>query len=225
MAINKTCRGCQKGLELPDEDLAFYERIKFDPPNYCPDCRFRQRVVWRNERTLYRRECSLCHKNLVSIYHAETEFPVYCNECYHSDKWNQHEFAMEVDFSKPFLAQVAELQKKMPRQYAFVFDNVNSEYTNGSAYNKNCYLLFVSDHNEDSLYSYSVYDNKNSLDALNCNKCELSYEIVTCKQCYRTYFSEDCSNSENLYYCKNCWNCQDCIGCVNLRGQKYHIFN
>ena len=100
-----------------------------------------------------------------------------------------------------------------------------SEYVNGAAFNKNCYMCFVSDHNEDSMYSYATFGTTASSDLLNCNECEMCYVCLTCTKCYQTKFSEDCSNSQNLLFCKNCVNCQDCIGCVNLKNVRYGLFN
>ncbi|MFA6301460.1 MAG: hypothetical protein WC609_03910 [Candidatus Paceibacterota bacterium] len=180
---------------------------------------------WRNERSLYKRTCDLCQKNIITIYSEDKPYKVYCNECFHGDGWNATDYGLDLDFSKPFLQQFRELQLKVPRLYAFVFQNHNSDYVNGAAYNKNCYLIFVSDHNEDSLYSHNIFNCKNTMDSLNSTECEFLYDSITCKKSYRVLFSEDCSNSQDLYFCKNCSNCHDCIASVNLRNQQYCIFN
>ncbi len=216
---------CTREFEIRDEDAAFYEQMKVDVPGFCPDCRLLMRLVWRNEKTLYRRECDLCKKNIISIYAPDSHYTIYCRECFHSDEWDSLLFGMGIDFSRPFLEQFRELQLKVPRLASFVFQNVESEYVNGAAFNKNCYMLFVSDHNEDSFYSYATFGSHSSSDLLNCNECEMCYECVTCTKCYKTLFSEDCSNSQNLLFCKNCVNCQDSIGCVNLKNARYAIFN
>jgi hypothetical protein len=162
---------------------------------------------------------------MISVYSEDKPYKIYCHECYFGDGWNPMDMGREVDFSRPFLEQFKGLQRDVPRQYAFVFQNVNSEYTNGSAYNKNCYLIFVSDHNEDSQYSYSIFNCRNVCDLLNSTECELCYECVTCRKCYRVSFSEDCAASQNLAFCRNCTNCHDCLGCVKLKNQEYSIFN
>lgn len=221
----RECQNCKQSFAITEDDRSFYQTIKVPAPTFCPDCRAKRRMVWRCERSLYKRDCGLCGKSIISIYSPDKPYTVYCRGCYNSDKWNSKDFGQEIDWSKPFLAQLKELQLKVPRQYAYAFQNINSDYTNGTAFNKNCYLIFVSDHNEDCSYSYSIYDCSNSLDLLNCNECELSYESVTCKKCYAVYFSQDCSNSQNLYFSKNCSNCQDCVGCVNLKNARYCIFN
>ena len=51
------------------------------------------------------------------------------------------------------------------------------------------------------------------------------YENVNSKGVYNTkfvYFSDDCLDSSFLF---NCVGCSNCFGCVNLRNQKYYIFN
>ena len=221
----KQCQNCKQDFIVESNDFAFYEKIKVPSPTFCPECRFVRRAVWRNERTLYRRACDLCKKNIISIYSPKSPYIVYCNDCYHGDKWDPLSFGKEYDFSRPFFEQLKELQLRVPRLYSIVFKNTNSEYTNGAAYNKNCYMIFVSDHNEDSFYSYWIMHSRNTADCHTSDDCEFCYECVGCKKCYMTKFSEDCTNCQNVIASKNCSNCQDCICCVNLKNKNYCIFN
>ncbi|MEI6660301.1 MAG: hypothetical protein WCK91_02665 [bacterium] len=223
--MEKSCQQCQNTFNIDAEDASFYGKMDVPHPTFCPECRLIHRTLWRNEKTLYRRECDLCHKNMISIYSSDSPHLIYCRECFHKDSWDSMSYGVDIDFSKPFLVQLHELQLKVPRISSFVFQNVNSEYVNGAAFNKNCYMLFVSDYDEDCMYSYASFKSHTSSDLLNCNECEMCYECVTCTKCYQTLYSEDCSNSQNLIFCKNCNNCQDCIGCVNLKNVRYAIFN
>jgi len=216
---------CEKEFEIKNKDLNFYNKIDIETPNYCPTCRMQNKMNWRNERNLYKRPCDLCKKNMITIYSPEKKYQVFCNDCFHGDGWDPSSYAMDLDFSKPFLEQFKELQSRVPRLYAFVFKNHDSDYTNGAAFNKNCYLIFVSDHNEDSMYSHDISECKNTIDTLNSSECEFCYNSITCKKSYRISFSTDCSNSQDLYFCKNCMNCHDCIASVNLRSQQYCILN
>lgn len=216
---------CKAAFRVTDTDLNLYEKVVVPVPAMCPTCRLQQRLVWRNEKSLYRRNCYLCKKAIISIYSPNKPFTVYCRECFHGDGWDALSYGMDFDTGRPFLEQFRELQLKVPRISSFVFQNTASDYTNGSAFNKNCYMIFVSDHNEDCMYSYSTFNSRNSSDLLNCSECESCYESLTCTKCYQTSFSEDCSNSQNLLFCKNCVNCQDCVGCTNLRNARYSIFN
>jgi hypothetical protein len=221
----KVCQNCRKNFTVQSEDLDFYEKLKVPPPTFCPDCRLQRRILWRCERSLYKRTCDLCGKSIISVYSKDKPYKVYCRECFHGDAWDPLSFGRDYDFARSFFEQFKELQHDVPRQFAFAFQNVNSDYTNGSAFNKNCYLIFVSDHNEDSQYSYSIYNCRNSADLLNSNECELCYECITCVKCYLVLFSKDCSSSQNLYFCRNLANCHDCVGSANLRNRQYCIFN
>jgi hypothetical protein len=221
----KTCKTCSQNFEIEKEDEVFYEMMQVSVPENCPECRLLKRLVWRNEKSLYRRACDLCKKNIITIYAPESPYTVYCRECFHGDGWDPLAFGVDFDSSRPFLEQFRELQLKVPRLASFVFQNANSEYVNGAAFNKNCYMMFVSDHNEDSFYSYATFGSHSSSDLLNCNECDSCYESVTCTKCYQVHYSEDCTNSQNLLFCKNCTNCQDCIGSVNLKNVRYAIFN
>jgi len=221
----KTCQNCKQKFVIESEDFNFYEKIQVPPPTFCPECRMVRRMCWRNERYLYKNKCGLCERSIITIYSPDKPHKIYCSDCFHGDKWDPMAFGVDIDFSRPFLEQFKELQLKVPRLYAFVFQNFNSEYTNGSAFNKNCYLIFVSDHNEDCSYCYSTFHSKNSLDCLNSNECELCYNCISCNKCYKVLFSEDCSDSQDLIFCKDCVNCHDCMGSVNLRNQQYYIFN
>ena len=221
----RKCQNCEKDFVIEPEDFGFYEKIKVPPPTWCPDCRIQRRLIWRGERSLYKRDCDLCGRSIIAIYSTEKPYKVYCHECFHGDKWDGRDFGIEIDFSKPFLNQFKELQTEVPRQYAFVFQNANSEYVNGAAFNKNCYMIFVSDHNEDLMYSYSSFQCRSSSDLLSCGDCEQCYDDVMCNKCYGVVFSQDCSNSQDLAFCKNCSGCHDCVGCVNLKNKQYQIFN
>jgi len=223
--MQKQCKQCQKQFNIAEKDQDFYKRIKFPEPTLCPDCRCQRRLVLRNERTLYPDKCDSCGKKIISLYVADKPYKVYCYECFYSDKWNPLTYGQNYDFSRPFFEQFKELQLKVPRIYAYCVNNENSEYTNGSGYNKGCYMIFVSDHNEDSLYSYSVFNCRNVMDCINCYDCELSYECSGCHNCFNSHHLTDCSNCNESQYCFDCKGCTSCFGCVGLRNAEYHIFN
>ncbi len=84
----RNCKNCQKDFTIEEEDFNFYERIKVPAPSWCPECRQFRRYAWRNERTLYRRNCDLCQKSTVTIYSPNKPYKVYCNECWWGDDWD-----------------------------------------------------------------------------------------------------------------------------------------
>jgi len=221
----KICQNCKKDFIIEPDDFSFYEKIKVPPPTFCPECRSMRRMTWRNERFLYKQICGLCKKSIISIYKPQSPFTVYCHNCFRNDSWNPFDYGMEYNFSKPFFEQFNELQIKVPRLYAMVTECYNSEYVNGAAWNKNCYLIFASDHDEDCSYSHSIFYCRDTFDCLGVRHSEYSLECIDCEKISRCFYSQDCLNSYNLYFCKNCAGCNDCFGCINMRNKSFCIEN
>ena len=66
----KQCQNCKKDFVIEPEDFNFYEKIKVPPPTFCPECRLIRRMIWRNERTLYKRKCDKTGKQIITMFHA-----------------------------------------------------------------------------------------------------------------------------------------------------------
>ncbi|MDP2630965.1 MAG: hypothetical protein Q8P56_06200 [Candidatus Uhrbacteria bacterium] len=222
----KNCQNCKKDFTVEPEDFLFYEKIHVPPPTWCPPCRLQRRMLFTNERALYRSTCGLCLKDIITMYHPDSEFPVYCKQCWWSDNWNEMSYGMDVDFTRPFLQQVAELKKHVPRVNLVQEGSMEgSEYCNRATNNKNCYLCFRSTNNEDCLYSHPIVDSRDCVDCFSVSQCERAYECSDCIKCYNTQYcqeSQNCTDSAFLYDCRNCSNC---FGCINLRSKEYYIFN
>ncbi|MBI3335228.1 MAG: hypothetical protein HY001_01905 [Candidatus Portnoybacteria bacterium] len=222
------CQNCKQEFTIEPTDFKFYEKMQVPAPTFCPSCRFQRRLTFRNERTLYSRTCDLCKKNIISIYHKDSPFVVYCQECWWSDKWDPLSYGREYDFSKPFFQQFNELWLTAPMMGNWVVSEktmVNSPYNNMVSYLKNCYFLTNSDYNEDCAYGCEVENSKDCVDNTLIDHCEFCYESVNCQKCYQTYFSVDCENCYNVRFSKNLAGCSDCFGCANLKHKKYYIFN
>ena len=220
----KQCQNCKQDFIIEPEDFQFYEKIKVPTPTFCSDCRMQRRFAVRNERNLYRRECGLCKKSIISMYSADKPFPVYCHDCWWSDKWDPINYGIEYNFSISFFLQFQSLMNKVPRPNLIESNTKNCNYCNYFADGKDCYLCFGSIEVENCLYG-SPYQSKNCVDTYLARECEYSYECIDCEKLSNCLFCQDCSSSLNLIYCFDCKNCQDCVGCVGLRGQSYQIFN
>ena len=221
----KSCKTCKKDFEITQEDLNFYEKMKAPAPNYCPDCRIMRRLAFRNERTLYKRTCSHSGKPIISLYPANTPFPVYEPHIYHGDEWDGVDYAQEYDPKRPFLEQLAELKNKVPRIALLAINCVGSEYVNNTEDSKNCYLIFAAQKNEDCLYGRLLYRNKFVIDSAFVADSALGYECIDCRKCYKCFFAESCETSTDLYFCFDLRDCQNCIFSTNLRHKTYQIFN
>jgi len=223
----KTCQNCKQNFTIEPDDFAFYEKIHVPPPTFCPECRMQRRLIWRNERTLYKRKCDAPghSEDIISMYSPEQTFPIYDHAYWYGDGWDSGSYGRDYDFSKPFFPQFKELLHAVPHVTLFDSKSVNSNYCNIVVEQKNCYLVSAGWGNEDSLYSNRIAYCKDTVDSYVCHKTEFGYENVYCKESNRLIFSlrsEGCVDSYFLYDCRNC---SDCIGCANLRNKKYCIFN
>jgi hypothetical protein len=228
------CQECQQEFTVTPQDDKFRKRVSpqtrdktypFPAPTLCADCRQMRRLVWRNERHLYPRDCDLCGEKSLSIYHEKHPFPVYCLPCWWSDKWDGTKYGRDFDFSQPFFKQFKKLQDTVPRMMVQQQQNENSEYTANVSHLKNCYLLFSSDFNRDCYYGVWVGNSEDSLDNFIINKCRLTHEAIFSDNIYNCSFvihSSQCSDSAFLLDCKSCSNCFMCYG---LRNKKFCIAN
>ena len=231
--MQKSCRQCGQSFEITQDDLDFYEKISpvfaekkelIPPPTECPECRQQRRYAIRNERNLSRRKCDLCQRDMLSMYSADKPFPVYCPECWWSDKWHGTAFAEEPDFSRPFCGQFATLQKRVPRIGLYIVNSENCDYCNFLGDCKSCYLTFGSVYSQDCLYG-SAYYSKDCVDNLVTRECEWSYECTDCRKLYQCLYCQDCYHSDHLLFCYDLQGCSECIACAGLRNKKYHIGN
>jgi hypothetical protein len=223
----RACQNCKQDFTIEPQDFDFYKKMAVPAPTWCPQCRLQRRLAFMNERALYKRNCDLCGKSIVTMYAPDTKYVVYCNPCWWSDKWDGTQYARAYDPSRPFLEQLKQLSEKTPQMALEVNypTLVNSEYVNHAATAKNCYLIFTADECENVLYSEILMRDKDSMDCSIMNYSELCYESIDCHRSSKTFFSEDCVDCVDVYFSKNCRSCANCFGCTNLRGKQYHIFN
>lgn len=224
---SRSCLACTTSFEITLNDLTFYESISVPEPLYCPDCRQQRRYSWRNSRNLYRRTCDLCQKSIVTIYHPDAPYTVYCSPCFWGDEWDAREYAQSIDFTRPFFEQFKELQLKVPRIALLSKASVNSEYTNHATNNKDTYLSFACVGCENVLYSYCIIPGRDCVD------CHWVQEGTSDNlyECIHTYQSSKCQYSMWLQNCVECLysfdlrNCMNCFMCSNLRNKSYCIRN
>ncbi len=159
------------------------------------------------------------------MYPADAAFPVYCTECWWSDQWHPSGFGREVDFGRPFLQQVKELQNVVPRLALNVINNENSDFINHSGSNKNCYLIFAAEFNEDCLFGYQVIKSTGCTDTCDCTESHYCYEVIDVDKCHSLLFSQNCTNCSSSAFLFDCKGCTDCLLSTNLRNKHYVIRN
>jgi hypothetical protein len=225
---NVICQNCKKDFTIEPDDFGFYEKIKVPPPTFCPECRLQRRLMWRNERTFYKRKCDLCKKNIISTHDTDQSFPVYCQKCWWSDKWDPYSYGKDFDFSRPFFEQFKELLNVVPMlnmQNDDGVGSVNSEYAQDFAFSKNCYMTSAGWYCDNVMYSYYTCYDRDILDSFFINNSERCYECFESDRLFDSRYSRLCFDSMNLAFCYDMRNCQNCFMCVGLRGKNYYIRN
>ena len=85
----KTCRISWAEFPIYKSDLDFYDKIspvfngvryQIPTPTLCPEERQRRRLIFRNDRKLYRGRCDLTNKPIITIYKPESGYKVYSQE-------------------------------------------------------------------------------------------------------------------------------------------------
>ena len=229
-----TCLLCSAPIEITPTDLAFYEKVSpvfngkkelITPPTLCPDCRNRRRMAWRNDRTFYSRTCDLTKEKFISIYPADAPFPVYKPSAWYGDGWDPLKYGMDLDLTRPFFEQFAELQKKVPRLGIDIVNCQNSEYCNYCGDDKNCYLDIAGEANEDCFFNLFIKYCKDCTDCTFCYHSTLCYESLNCEKCYNVRYSSYLDDCSDCTLCFDMRGCRNCALSINLRNKEYHILN
>ncbi|MBI5413264.1 hypothetical protein HZA42_02880 [Candidatus Peregrinibacteria bacterium] len=124
-----------------------------------------------------------------------------------------------------FFEEYTKLKLAVPRCALFNIAGQNSDYCAYGRYNKNCYICRGADYNEDLLYAYWAYHNKDCVDCSYTYDSEILYDCVDCRKCYDLSFCQDCQACSSSQFLYNCHGCSDCYGCVNLKQAQFHVFN
>ncbi len=221
----KNCQNCKKDFIIDQADQNFYDKIHVPSPTFCPMCRAQRRFAFRNERGLYKRKCDYSGKEIFSMYAPDSPVKVYERDVWLSDVWDPMSYGREIDWSRPFLAQVRELMLEVPFKSNNVIRGVNSNYSNNATDPKNCYLVFNTTGPEDCMYSNGVNFTRDCVDVSHVSKSETCYQSFWIGGCSRTHYSIQCGDSSDLWFCKDCHGCMNCFGSVNLRNKNYYFFN
>lgn len=220
-----SCKNCAQTYSVSDTDEAFYARMGFPAPVQCPPCRYQQRLVFRNERNLYRRKCTATGVDIVSVFSEDKSIPVYSTDYWWSDAWDPKSYGRDFDFSRPFFDQFKELFYAVPQLCVNHSQSENCEFTNQSQRNKDCYLIVASNHNKDCYHGMWYQNCKDCMDCLYLENSELCYEIVNGTTCYACTFSDNLENCSDCHYSRDCIGCKNCFGCLNLRNKEFYLFN
>lgn len=229
----KTCHLSWATFAIYQSDSDFYKKISptFDwitydipTPTLCPEERQRRRLMFRNERKLYKRKCDATGETIVSIYSPEKPHIIYNQTHWWTD--NRSPFVQKMDlYSWNFIQTYQKLLTSTPLPWVYITNSENSDYWNHTWNMKNCYLVSASRENVNCYYWSKIWKCKNTVDLLESFNCENSYQLIWSNNCHSSKHIENCVWSSFLAYCKNCTWCNHCYCCNNLQHRNYSILN
>ena len=91
------------------------KKYTIPPPRLCPDCRQQRRLIFRNERKLYKRKCDATGKDAISVYSPEVAYTVYHQDYWWSDAWDALSYGREYEASTSAMGQFGALLQVVPK--------------------------------------------------------------------------------------------------------------
>jgi len=86
---------CTFAFRVLPEELAFYRQMNLPIPRYCPNCRYHNRLIWRNPFHFYKRQCMCklpnhnhngrCSTEFETMYSPDRSETIYCKQCYQQE--------------------------------------------------------------------------------------------------------------------------------------------
>jgi hypothetical protein len=222
----RECQNCNIKFNITTDDFSFYEKIKVPPPTFCPECRTRRRLIFRNERNLYKRKCDITGKDVISTYSPEVIHKVCDKEYWYSDKFDPIKYGLDIDWNKNFFEQFRELSLTVPMPSLGVRTSENCDYNNDMSESRDCYLCSRTHKCQRMLYTYR---GNSSTDCVDCfqvvDRSEFLYECMECISCSRSQYLHYCDQCVDSLFLYNCQNCMNCFMCTNLRNKQYCVMN
>ena len=228
----RTCRrtGSQFPIFQGDKDMlrkqspiVWWITYELPLPTLCPNAREQRRMMFKNERFLYKDTCEHTGMSTISRF---TDRHVFSNEAWHKDDWDQK--CLDYDASRPFNDTMKRLIDNTIYQNLIGSpQNIlhNATYTNHSSKQSNTYLMFNARDDEYCGYGYFINHGKYIFDSRNISNSEYCYECVSGDKLFKCYYCTNCSNCNNLAFCAHMSNCQFCLFCTGLSNQSYCIHN
>ena len=232
--MENNCQACNQSFLVTPEHRKMLDTVApvingtthtLPDPTVCKDCRHQRRLTHRNDSNYYKNNCAACKKDVISIYSADSNYPVYCHDCFWSDQWDPASYGKEFDFNRPFFEQFNELKNTVPRLCIFNTQSENSEYTVHSSKNKNGYMCSSNVGCEDVYFSDWAINCTTCSDLFMCFDMTCCYNCNNSRQCYNSDYLDLCTDVTDSYLNFDCNNSKNLLGCVSLKNKEYHMLN
>jgi len=83
---------CTSAFKILPDELTFYRQMNLPIPRYCPNCRYYNRLKWKNPFRFYKRICMCdvsdhghgdkCDNEFETMHAPDKPEKIYCKECY-----------------------------------------------------------------------------------------------------------------------------------------------
>lgn len=230
----KVCAISWTQFPILQSDLDFYSKIsptfnwvKFQvtTPTLCPEERQRRRLLFRNERKLYRRNCNASNRSIISIYSPDKPYKVYDAKIRWSDSWDPMDYGRIFDFSKTFTENFWSLLLDVPALGLWVFTSINCEFNNQIFESENCYMTSSCGWSKNAMYWRNIRRSEFVMDCIQVYDSQYIYQSDIVYNSQYIFYSQNIVNGFQCYSCKNCENCSFCYWCTDLQNKQYYRDN
>jgi len=93
--LGSTKTQCTSAYRILPDELQFYRRMNLPIPRLCPNCRYYERLKWKNPFKFYTRECACeisvhghpvkCPNEFETMYAPDRPEKIFCKECYQKE--------------------------------------------------------------------------------------------------------------------------------------------
>ncbi len=202
------------------------KKYLFPEPQYSPKTRERIKLIFRNERNLYKRTCSATWDDIISIYPPEYKWDVFHFNYFFSDKWNRDKYIpSEINYNNPLKTFKSLFDSIPKRSLNITWTMENSDYCNYWLNAKDCYMCQMPYESEKCMYTDTSFKSTQDIDWYINARSEKVYESIFLWDCYNVYYSRYTDYSKESWFLFNCKNCTHCFWCTNLDWKEYCFFN
>lgn len=225
--MDVVCKLTGKKFVISDREAAYCRDRGLPLPTIHPNERLKRVLAFRNRTFLYNTICAFTKKPILSCIAPDKGFTIYDNDIWNSEQWDPLSYGQDYDLDSSFWLQLENLYKKVPLPNLTIVRSttLNSEYVNGGANLKNCYLTFANTFNEDCMFGWNIFECKNVLDTISAKGCELCYACTDIDHCYNVQHVDSANHCSDSYFLDSCQSCKHCYGCTNLTNKEYCWYN
>ncbi|MFA6475233.1 MAG: hypothetical protein WCV88_03445 [Patescibacteria group bacterium] len=232
--MQTNCRVSNQPFIITDDEIKFYDRIsptfagqrfQIPTPTLSPVERMRRRTAHRNENFFYRNQSAISNKPFIALFDTDTPYKIVSQAEWNSEQWDPLDYGQPFDSNKSFFTQFHELQLRVPKANVVAIGNENCDYTTGTGYCKNCYLINSSEYCEDCYYGKLFQNSKNCVDCAYVYDSELLYECFNVQKGYNCKYVYNSRDVVDSWFCDNVSGCQNCFLCTNLVNKQYCFMN